>query len=127
MTNSGEKISLYERLGAQTLERAVYLFYDRVLADTRLKPFFKNVDTRTLARHQRQLLMTVTGGPDGYSGRSLREAHSKLVTEKGLNDTHFDAIGEVLKKTLEELDVDNSIIQEILTIVESTRNEVLSR
>jgi truncated hemoglobin YjbI len=127
MDSSKEPPSLYERLGEQTLERAVYLFYDRILADSRLKPFFKNIDTRHLARHQHHLLMTISGGPGRYSGRSLRDAHRKLVIEQGLSDEHFDAVAEVLRRTLEELEVEESMIGEMMAIVETTRNDILNR
>lgn len=127
MNTAEEGQSLYERLGEQTLERAVYLFYDRILADSRLKMFFKNIDTRRLARHQHHLLMTVTGGPGRYNGRSLRDAHRKLVLEQGLNDSHFDAVAEILKSTLEELGVEESAVVEIMGIVEGTRADILNR
>lgn len=127
MDNSGNQLSLYEKLGEEAIERAVYLFYDKVLADDRVKHFFKNVNTASLAQHQYNFLVTVTGGPGRYSGRTLRDAHRKLVLKYGLNDEHFDAIAENLKKTLEELGAAYSTIEELMTAVESFRGEVLNR
>ncbi len=121
------KPSLYERLGEEAIERAVYLFYDKVLADDRLSPFFKHINTAAVAHHQYHFLLTVTGGPNAYSGRSLRDAHRKLVLKYGLNDSHFDAVLELLKKTLEELGVGYGTIEELLAVVESVRGEVLNR
>lgn len=122
-----KKLSLYERLGEETLERIIYLFYDKVLMDDRISHFFRNVDTRNLARHQHHFMMMATGGPNNYIGRSLRDAHRKLVIEKGLNDSHYDAIKEDLKKTLEELGIGFSTIEEIMNVVENMRPEVLNR
>ncbi|MBP7722434.1 MAG: group 1 truncated hemoglobin [Alphaproteobacteria bacterium] len=127
MDGSDKQLSLYDRLGEEAIERAVYLFYDKVLADDRVRHFFKNVNTAILAQHQYNFLLTVTGGPGAYTGRTLRDAHRKLVLKYGLNDNHFDVIVELLKKTLEELGVGYSTIEELLGIVESVRGEVLNR
>lgn len=127
MDGSSNQLSLYERLGEETLERAVYLFYDKVLADDRVRHFFKNVNMAILAQHQYNLLLTVTGGPGAYTGRTLRDAHRKLVLKYGLNDEHFDAILENLKKTLEELGAGYSTIEELLNAVNGFRGEVLNR
>ena len=32
------------------------------------------------------------GGNDRYTGRTLAVAHKRLIMEKGLNLTHFDAV-----------------------------------
>lgn len=120
-------LSLYERLGEETLDRAVYLFYDKVIADSRLRHFFKHINTAALAQHQYHFLTSITGGPNRYSGRSLRDAHRKLVLTQGLNDEHFDAIAQLLKKTLEELGVGYGTIEEIMGALEGFRDDILNR
>jgi truncated hemoglobin YjbI len=57
----------------------------------------------------------------------MRAAHKKLVEEKGLNDTHFDAIAELLAATLKDLGVGQGLIDEVMTIAGSTRNDVLNK
>jgi hemoglobin len=57
----------------------------------------------------------------------MRVAHKKLVEEKGLNDTHFDAIAELLAATLKDLGVSQDLIDEVMTIAGSTRNDVLKK
>lgn len=121
------KLSLYERISPDALERAVYLFYDKVLKDPRIAHFFRNIDTKELARHQYYFLMAATGGPDQFEGRSLRDAHRKLVLEHGLTDEHFDAIKEDLKAALEEIGIGYSTVEELMTLVESLRKDVLNR
>ena len=44
------------------------------------------------------------GGFNRYTGRDMRTAHARLVTQ-GLNDGHFDAVIENLAATLRELGV----------------------
>jgi hemoglobin len=67
------------------------------------------------------------GGPNEYKGRSIAAGHAKLVKYQGLNDSHFNAIGENLVKTLEELNVPQHVIKQIGAIAESTREDVLGR
>jgi hemoglobin len=57
----------------------------------------------------------------------MRVAHKKLVEEKGLNDTHFDAIAELLAATLKDLGVGQGLIDEVMSIAGSTRNDVLNK
>ena len=56
----------------------------------------------------------------------MREGHAHLVA-KGLNDSHFDAVAENLVKTLEELNVPQELIDQVVTIALSTREDVLGR
>ncbi len=92
--------SLYLQLGGKdVLEHAVDSFYDRVLADSRIKHFFDRIDTKCLRDNQRDFLSYACGGPVTYDSDKLREAHRHL----DLKDEHFDAVVEHLKTTLEEI------------------------
>jgi hemoglobin len=66
------------------------------------------------------------GGPNEYTGRSLREGHARLV-KKGLNDSHFDVVLELLGETLQELNVPADLIAEAAALVESVRDDVLGK
>ena len=66
-------ISDYQAVGGGPAVKAVVEdFYARVLHDPQLAPFFIGVDLPRLKRHQALLVTKVLGGPDGYTGRSLR-------------------------------------------------------
>lgn len=56
----------------------------------------------------------------------MREAHKRLV-EKGMNESHYDAVMGHLGNTLKELNVPNDLIQETAQIAMSTKNDVLNR
>lgn len=119
--------TLFERIGGEgAVDAAVDIFYKKVLDDPRINHFFAGVDMNRQANHQKKFLTYAFGGTDKYTGRSLREAHKRLVAEMGLNDTHFDAVAENLVATLQELDVPEDLIQEVGGILESTRSEVLN-
>jgi hemoglobin len=120
--------TLYEKIGGESaVDAAVGLFYDKVLADDRIKHFFEGVDMEKQHRMQKGFLTFAFGGPNSYSGKGMAAAHRKLVSEKGLDDSHFDAVMEDLGATLVELGVPNELITEAAGIAESVRDAVLGR
>lgn len=120
--------TLYARLGgADAVKKAVDIFYERVLADPLLSPYFEGVDMKKQMLMQRDFLTLALGGPTIYSGKGLRKAHKHLVHERGLDDIHFDAVLGHLGATLTELGVPDHMIEEAAGIVESARDDVLDR
>jgi hemoglobin len=119
--------SLYKRLGgAPAIKAAVDVFYGKVLADERIARFFDGVDMERQRGKQRGFLTMVTGGPNGYSGKSMREGHAHLVAQ-GLNDSHVDAVIENLAATLRELGVSEADIADVGALANSVRDDVLNR
>jgi hemoglobin len=119
--------TLYERLGGEAaVEAAVVRFYDKVMQDGTLSPFFDGFDLDAQIKKQIAFMTMAFGGPHRYTGRDLRTAHAGLVA-RGLGDRHFDAIGRHLSATLTELAVDAAVVAEVLALVEKTRADVLSR
>jgi hemoglobin len=120
-------MSLYERLGGEAaVQAAVARFYDKVLADPSVSPFFEGLDMRDQTRKQIAFMTMAFGGPHRHTGRALRGAHAGLVA-RGLNDAHFDAILRHLGSTLGDLGVADDLTAEVLALVESQRADVLSR
>ncbi len=119
--------TLYEQLGGEAaVSAAVDQFYEKVLADDRIKGFFDGLDMKRQAVKQKLFLTMVFGGPSKYTGRTMRAAHKKAV-ENGLNDSHFDAVVENLGATLKELGVPDELIQQVANLAETTRDDVLNR
>jgi methyl-accepting chemotaxis protein len=119
--------SLFERLGgAGAVDAAVELFYRKVMADNRLKPFFEGVDMAQQTQRQKAFLTMLMGGPNAYRGNGLAISHRRLV-DKGLNDIHFDAVVKHLADTLRELGVAEADIMEAGALAESARADVLNR
>ncbi|MBM3739546.1 MAG: group 1 truncated hemoglobin [Acidobacteria bacterium] len=119
--------TLFEKLGGQAaVELAVDNFYRKVLSDDRVSRFFDGVDMDRQRAKQKAFLTMAFGGPHNYSGKDMRQGHSHLVA-MGLNDSHVDAVIELLGETLRELSVSEDLIEEVAAIAESTRNDVLSR
>ena len=118
--------TLYERVGGEAaIFAAASLMYEKLLADTRVSGFFAGLDMDALVRKQTAFLAWAFGAPERYSFRPLDEAHRRLVREKGLTDVHFDVVAGHLADSLRELQVDPAVIEEVMTLVGSTRRAVL--
>jgi len=120
-------MSLYEELGGEaSVNAAVDIFYRRVLSDAYVSRFFEGVDMEKQANKQKAFLTMVFGGPNNYTGLDMREGHKHLV-DKGLNDSHVEHILAHLRSTLAELGVGNDKIQEVITIADSVRADILNK
>ena len=120
--------SLFERLGGKAaVDAAVDNFYDRLLKDVRVKHFFDGVDVKAQRRKQQAFLAYAFGGLPNYPGKSLRQAHERLVREKGLSDVHFNAVAENLQATLRDMNVPANLIAEVMAIAGGAKNDVLNR
>jgi hemoglobin len=119
--------SIYEQIGGEAaIQAAVEIFYRKVLSDDRIAHFFDDVDMDQQIAKQKSFLTMVTGGPNQYTGKNMRDAHQRLV-DRGLDDSHVDAVIQHLGATLAELGVPESIIQQIASAAEGLREDVLCR
>jgi hemoglobin len=96
----------------------------KVLADARIKDFFSDINMTAQRRKQKAFLSAAFGGPEPWTGKDMRKAHENLP---GLSETHFNAVAENLQKTLEELKVPKDLIDQVMAIAASTKNDVLNR
>lgn len=118
------KASLYDHLSPAAIRSVTEHFYQKVLADDLLAPYFRDVDMRRLVAMQAAFLTKAFGGPDVYKGRDLRQAHAGLT---GLDDQHFDKVLGHLAQSLRDAGVAESDISVAAGIAESVRGEVLNR
>jgi len=117
-------MSVYEKLGGEAaMDAAVDIFYRNVLADDRVSHFFDAVDMQAQRGKQKAFLTMAFGGPNGYTGKDMREAHKHMQ----LTEVHFNAIAESLVATLEELSVPQDYIDEVIDIALSVKDDVLNR
>ena len=118
---------LYDKIGGSTtINKLVQIFYDRVLADPQLSPYFPHTDMATLRARQTMFISMLVGGSRSFSGRDLTTAHAGARAQ-GLNDAHFDALLEHFGQSLQQLGVAEDYTREILALLETTRNAVLGR
>jgi hemoglobin len=114
--------AMYQQVGGEAgLTVLVDNFYQRLWADPSLDRYFAGIERDALKRHQRMFLTYVLGGPHVYAGQSLTTAHVNLH----INDEAFDTVAHHLLLTLEELDIERSLIGIIMGFVEGARVQVV--
>lgn len=115
--------TLYEQIGGEgAVDATVEAFYDLVMKDELLLPFFKNTNMTRQRGMQKQFLNHVLGGKP-YNGLNMRKAHARLH----LTDEHFNRVAKLLGDAMASLGVPKEKIDSILAIAETTRNDVLGR
>ena len=118
--------TLFEKIGGDAaVEAAVDIFYEKVITDPELAPFFDGIDLSRQKRMQKSFLTFAFGGPNNYSGNGMRKAHARPVAV-GLNEHHFNLVAGHLQRTLTELSVPGDLIHEAMTIAASTKKDVLN-
>jgi hemoglobin len=123
-----EQASLYERLGGiYSIATVVDDLIDRVMDDPRL-----NADPRVDEAHHRvsragfkvlatELVCWASGGPQQYSGRSMRESHQHLL----ITAAEWDAFMDDFQQTLDKFGVPQAEQAELKAIVDSTRADIV--
>ena len=114
--------SLYDQLGGfSVVRKLVSDFYDRVLKEEDLAPFFKDTDMADLIDHQTKFWTTLLGGPASYTGEQLRKIHTSM----GIQDHHFDLVVDLAVETLEDHDIDPRHIGEISKQLRGYRSSIM--
>ncbi len=124
MANQVEKdISDYEAIGGRpAVAQVVDRFYERVLGDEQLAPYFASVEMPRLKGHQVMLLTQVLGGPTAYEGRDLGSAHKGL----GITDDHFGLVAAHLVDTLREAGVDDEIVGRVVGVLGGVKDQIVT-
>ena len=101
----------YERIGgAGAVSMVVDRFYELVLGDPALAPFFEGTDVARVKRHQVLLISQILGGPAQYTGPDLRSAHAGLR----IGQADFDRVATHLVSVLEDAGVDPDIVARVV-------------
>jgi hemoglobin len=118
--------SVYDLLGGdrQAMRSVTSSFYQRVLADDMLAPYFTGVDMDRQSVMLAEFLALAFGGPHAYAGRDLRTAHAGLP---GLTDAHFDRVVSYLADALRQCGVADGDVATVGAVAETVRADVLGR
>jgi hemoglobin len=71
--------------------------------------------------HVTALVCAATGGKCAYTGRPMKESHEKL----NISHAEWDAMVTDFKATLDKFKVPQREQQELITIVDSTKNDIV--
>lgn len=127
----GKKLpSLYERLGgAGSIAVVVDDFIDRLNEDEVLNknPAIASARSRVAPAHLKfhvtTLMCQVTGGPCTYVGRSMKDSHAKL----GITSAEWKRMADVFVAVLDDHKVPKETQAELLAIVSTTRQDIVTR
>jgi hemoglobin len=120
--------SLYERLGGvYSIATVVDDLIDRVMVDPRL-----NANARVDEAHHRvsaagfkylvtEMVCWAAGGPQKYTGRSMRDSHQALMITAG----EWQAFLDDVQQTLDKFRVPQAEQAELKAIVDSTRADIV--
>jgi hemoglobin len=125
---SAEKPSLYDRLGGvYSIATVVDDFINRVMSDPKL-----NANPLVDEAHHRvppagfkylvtEMVCWATGGPQEYTGKSMKESHSHLK----ITAQEWEAFLGDFRQTLDKFAVPPDEQAELKAIVNSTRSDIV--
>jgi hemoglobin len=123
-----ESPSLYERLGGvYSIATVMGDFIDRIMVDPRL-----NANPRVDETHHRvppagskylvtEMVCWATGGPQRYTGRSMKDSHQHLM----ITPAEWEAFLDDLQQTLDKFAVPGAEQAEIKAIIDGTRADIV--
>ena len=116
-----EEQTLFDRIGgAEAVERTVDAFYQKVLGDDELKPFFSSTPMEKLQRMQYEFFAAALDGPTRYTGRPLNEAHQG----RGIEARHLQRFLDHLIDTLHLQDIPEAELMEVISRINTYANEI---
>ena len=122
-SSNAQRPSLFERLGGeQKLRKIVNDILDRNLSNPKIGHHFRNVDMNKLKQLVFEFFSMGIGGPHTYTGRDMRSAHAKL----GLNEKDFNIGNDDVSKALRENGVAKEEIDEVISILNSMKGDVVT-
>jgi hemoglobin len=125
---SQHQSSLYERLGGvYSIATVVDDFIDRIMVDSRL-----NANPRVNEAHHRvlppgfkylvaEMVCEATGGPQKYTGRSMRDSHKHLQ----ITAAEWEAFLDDFQQTLAKFEVPQAEQAELKAILGSAREDIV--
>lgn len=120
--------TLLDRIGGKdAVKAAVNKFYDKVLDDHVLAPFFAEANMDHQRRRQSSFLSSVMAGMVKHADLYMRSVHKPFVEKMGLNETHFMLVAGHLDSTLRELHVPQDVQAEVMAAVAGFQDAVLNR
>lgn len=113
--------TLYEQIGGrETVERLIDDFYDRVLADPHLAPFFEQTSMDKLRTMQQEFFASALDGPATISELDLSYIHHG----RGIRVSHFNRFVQHLLETLEAIGVDEEQQMEVIRRISTYVNDI---
>ena len=114
--------TLYDKIGGEeTIKKMITPFYQKVLSDSLLGPFFAETSLEKLTRMQEQFFTIALGGPAKDTNISLVDAHQG----RGIERQHLTRFTDHLLETLREVGVGDSEASEVVAKIATYSGEIV--
>lgn len=115
---------MYEDIGGnEAIEAVVSDFYERVLSDPLLEPYFEETNMDALFAHQVQFVSAVAGGPVDYGGDDMQDAHEGM----GITEEAFSHVAGHLADALRVNGVSEPHVETIIEEVAALEDDVVGQ
>ncbi|HTU75766.1 MAG TPA: group 1 truncated hemoglobin [Trebonia sp.] len=108
--------------GEPALVAVVDDFYERVLGDPQLAPFFAGANMPRLKGRQVEFFAAALGGPDVYQGGGMRQVHAG----RGISQADFDKVAVHLAGALAAAGVPAPTVARIAATITPLAGEIVS-
>jgi hemoglobin len=113
--------TLYDRIGGEpTVARVIDAFYDRVIADPELEPFFVETSMEKQRAMQTLFVCAALDGPFEYSGRPLAAVHYG----RGIRPQHLARFVAHLLATLRDLRLPEEDVLELISRIDTFADDI---
>ena len=120
----GSDPALYRALGGRYgIDRLVDDFVQRLLRDSRMRPFFEDADLPNLRLRLAEQFCVVAGGPCTYGGKDMKKVHEGVDIDKA----DFNALVEVLQQSMDARGIPFSAQNRLLAKLAPMHREVINR
>jgi hemoglobin len=115
--------ALYLQFGGQAgLVALMDDFMDRLLADPRMHPFFKDTDQKHIKEELVTQFCEVSGGPCKRKGSDMKKAHAGIDVTKA----DFNALVEVLQQSMDARGIPFGVQNRLLARLAPMHREIIN-
>jgi hemoglobin len=115
--------TIFERNGGfASVRKIVSTFYDYVLDDEVMAPYFVGIDMRRQIDHQSKFISAVMGGPASYTDEHLRRVHAHL----GISHEAFLVMADLLQESMEDHAMPRADIEAVMHEIRIREHLVVS-
>lgn len=117
-------MTIYDEIGGQeAIATVVEDFYVRVLADSELVGFFTGSNMSRLKGKQVEFFSAALGGPEAYTGQTMKDAHRG----RGIEQRHFDAVAKHLIDALSAAGVPAETVDTIIGAIAPLSEDIVAK
>lgn len=122
--SAAESLTIYDAIGGESaLTAVVDDFYNRVLADPQLAPFFAGTNMNRLKGRQVEFFSAALGGPHVYAGQPMRAVHAG----RGISRADFDKVAGHLTGSLTAAGVPGALVIQVMGAIGPLADDIVSR